>query len=70
VSVGDEVAASRREAAPGATRVRPIARSRVAKVVSKFRRITEIYCCFGGLYGGEVSGESCPLLLLMGKNLF
>jgi hypothetical protein len=37
-----EVAASRREATPGATRVRPIAGGRIANVVSKFRSGTEL----------------------------
>src|ERR1700732_972218 len=70
VSLGDEGAASRREAAPAATRARPIAPGRVANLVSKPRWISGFCCCFGVLYVGEVSGESCPLLLLMGKNSF
>jgi hypothetical protein len=70
VRVGDEGAASRREAAPAATRARPIAPGRVASVASKSRWISGFCCCFGVLYVGEVSGESCPLLLLMGKNSF
>jgi hypothetical protein len=60
----------RREAALGATRARPIAPGRVANLVSKLRWISGFCCCFSVLYAGEVSGESCPLLLLMGKNSF
>jgi hypothetical protein len=32
--------------------------------------VSEICCCFGVLYLGEVSSETCPLLILMGENLF
>jgi hypothetical protein len=39
------------------TRVRSIAGRRVATVVSKFRRITEICCRVGVLHAGEVSSE-------------
>src|SRR6266480_5397078 len=67
--VGEELRLAAEKLPPGATRVRPIVGGRVPNVVSKFRWVSAICCCFGVLYFGEVSSESCALLLLMGKNL-
>jgi hypothetical protein len=69
VSVRDKLRLAA-ESCPWSDTSTPNRPDRIAKVVSKCRWVSEICCCFGVLYLGEVSSESCPLILLMGENLF